>query len=105
MLLSLLLLRKPMCSWFDVSATNGRGSYPIHSCFRTSRPTRQHQYESAATTIQINAGTAVAVHRPSLCSTLATRSKGRRSKDEYGPIVGLVAVVGSVHARCCILDN
>ena len=34
-----------------------------------------------------------------------SRMQGRRSKDEYGPIVGLLAVVGSVHARCCTLDN
>ena len=60
----------------------------------------------AATTIQINAGTAVVVHRPSAYSTLATRSKGQRSKDEHSPTVGrLVVAVETVHARCCALDN
>jgi hypothetical protein len=93
-LLSLLLLRKPMCSWLDVSATNGRAA--ILSTVVSGPATPQHQHESAATTIQINAGTAVAVHRPSASSTLATRTKGQRSKDEHSPTVGRLAVRSGV---------
>jgi hypothetical protein len=38
MLLSLLLLRKPMCSWFDVSTTNGRGQLSYPQLFQDQPP-------------------------------------------------------------------